>query len=88
MKIKREIYDQRILMIIAATLRFVRNGGNTTHLPVKLFVKQYGFIQGFTKTEPLEMALKALVSWVNKSRLQLGKSPSQEEMLKFVKTRI
>ena len=88
MRLSKEIYDQRILQIIGATLRFVRNGNAIENLPTALFVKQYGFTNNFSKTAELDSALKAMVAWVQQIRFATNASPSPERMLSFVKSRI
>lgn len=78
-----------MLHIIGATFRFLRNGGNIEEIPVKLFVKQYGFTHNFSKTAELTVALKAMVNWVFECRFaNNGKSPEPQEMLHFIKSRI
>ena len=88
MRLSRETYDERMLQIIGATLRFDRTGGSIERLPVALFVKQYGFTNNFSKTAELTIALKDMVNWVKQTRFATGKSPLPQQMLNFIKSRI
>ena len=88
MRLSKEVYDQRMLQIIGATLRFVRNGNAVENIPTALFVKQYGFTANFSKTAELDSALKNMVVWVNNVRLRTNASPSPERMLAFIKNRL
>ena len=87
MQISREVYNERILNIIGAAFRFIRNGGDINRMPVACWVRQYGFSTGFSKTEELAVALKELVSWVRRYRINnRGRSPEQSTMVKLVRT--
>lgn len=88
MRLARQVYDQRIMLIIGATLRFVRNNRSTENIPVRLFVKQYGFTNNFSKAEELTVALKAMVNWVDRVRFERSVSPTPQAMLAFVKSRL
>lgn len=88
MRLSKEVYNGRMLQIIGATLRFVRNGNAIENLPTALFVKQYGFSNNFSKTAELDSALKEMVAWVQQTRFATNASPAPERMLAFVKSRI
>lgn len=89
MRLSKDLFDDRLLHIIAAYLRLTRSGTKPENVPVKLLVFQYGFVR-FTRTESLTIALKELVCWINRHRQNdhRGYSPSREQMLSFIKDRI
>ena len=88
MRLDKDLYNQRILQIIGACLRFVRNGGNVAKLPVSCWITQYGFTHNFSKKEELTAALKDMLNFVEKSRFATGKTPSQDKLVSFVKERL
>lgn len=94
MRLKKEVYNERMLYIIGAALRYVRDGQPVENMPVAIFVHQYGFTKNFSKTEKLTVALKAMVAWVdrvrqiNKKRFGREVSPTSQAMLTFVKSRL
>ena len=89
MRLSKDLFEERLLHIIAAYLRLTRSGTKPENVPVKLLVFQYGFVR-FTRTESLAIALKELVYWVDRHRQNdhRGNSPSKEQMLSFIKNRI
>lgn len=87
MNLPGHVFNERMLLIISASLRFARTNG-AENLPVRIFVKQYGFTRNFSRTEKLSIALKEMVIWVDKARFSTGRTPSKENLLKFIKDRI
>jgi len=89
MRLSKEVYDGRMLNIIAAFLRLVYAHDNEPErIPVKLLVFQYGFTRNFSKTDKLRTALLNLKKWIDRERARTGISPSPERMLNFVKNRL
>ena len=88
MRLKKEVYNERMLYIIGAALRYVRDGQPVENMPVAIIVRQYGFTKNFSKVEELTVALKALVNWVNCIRFERNVSPTPQAMLTFVKSRL
>lgn len=88
MRISREVYDARMLQIIAAYLR-LRDRQKLSHkqISIHILVLSYGFTHNFSKTDVLDDALENMHRWVLREREKTGFTPSPERMVNFIRVR-
>jgi hypothetical protein len=89
MRISREVYNARMLQIIAAYLR-LKDRRKLSHqeISVHRLVLSYGFTHNFSKTDALDEALENMHRWVAREREITGFTPSPERMVNFIRVRI
>ena len=95
MRLKKNVYDERILRIVGQYMR-IRTLRRVEHeqICIQKLVLLNGFTYNFSKTEQLGEALKDVYAFIEnkreESRLACGKpyTPAPQEILMFMKSRL
>ena len=81
---KANAKDAMLLNIIAAYLRLTRSGIDPKDVPVKMIMKQYGFLRVRNEKKKSEALFKTY-QWICYERFASGTSPAPSQMVAYLK---
>lgn len=89
MRCSKEVYDARMLQIIAAYLR-LRDRLKLSHhqISTHTLIISYGFTHNFSKTDALDEALENMHRWISREREITGFTPSADRLVAFIRIHI